>query len=529
MKTEFIGHGLNNKSKTVHYYLRESFLDDNYNSFIGFSAYTKKAGLDLISKELLEAKARYKSLTLYLGIADRGTSKEALEFLIANDIKTFTYCSDSNYIFHPKIFFFDGEFEKRMIIGSSNLTKAGLTINGNIEASVLLDYSKSDSSGLKLQRQYFEYFDEILNKKINQVELLTSELLASFVEKGIVVEEFLTFENENSKNKRSDKKGRTKQEIEELKEKIKQQNKGKKGEKSKFSITSKYLDTWDEMFELFKEFKKNNNGNVTIPRDYPLKALYRWYQLQKIFFADDSIDAEYILKYEHIGKLLDEDFFFDDAHELLQQNIEDEWLSILSDALNDSSEREKIQVNHRYKFNGYRLGTWLVGVSQATKGKKPKQRKIDLRLKIEELGFDFTRTSRKPEHTVERFIEQLLNDKNPIKVEYQKTFNRQMLKRKAKISDELKQEINAAWELQFNEIRSWDNIPRAKDRTEEWKEFRYNKTINPEGKWITGESTMGKLYNWVYHKRNDKRKMDLVIDKFTEAELNELRIEGFPI
>ncbi|HMQ45290.1 MAG TPA: hypothetical protein PKC63_13175, partial [Mariniflexile sp.] len=69
MKTEFIGHGLNNKSKTVHYYLRESFLDDNYNSFIGFSAYTKKAGLDLISKELLEAKARYKSLTLYLGIA----------------------------------------------------------------------------------------------------------------------------------------------------------------------------------------------------------------------------------------------------------------------------------------------------------------------------------------------------------------------------------------------------------------------------------------------------------------------------
>ena len=212
-----------------------------------------------------------------------------------------------------------------------------------------------------------------------------------------------------------------------------------------------------------------------------------------------------------------------------KQNIEDEWLSILSDALNDSSEREKIQVNHRYKFNGYRLGTWLVGVSQATKGKKPKQRKIDLILKIEELGFDFTRTSRKPEHTVERFIEQLLNDKNPIKVEYQKTFNRQMLKRKAKISDELKQEINAAWELQFNEIRSWDNIPRAKDRTEEWKEFRYNKTINPEGKWITGESTMGKLYNWVYHKRNDKRKMDLVIDKFTETELNELRIEGFPI
>lgn len=529
MKVEFIGHGLNNKSRTVHYYLRESFLDDNYNSFIGFSAYTKKAGLDLISKELLAAKERYKSLTLYLGIADRGTSKEALEFLLENKIETYTFRSENTYIFHPKIFFFDGVVEKRMMVGSSNLTKAGLTINGNVEASILIDYSKSDTSGLKLQRQYFEYFEEILNKQNSLVELLTSELLLTFVEKGIVVEEFQTFENENSKNKGNEKKGRTKQEIEELKEKIKQQNKGKKGVKSKISITSKYLDTWEENFELFKDFKKNNNGNVTIPREYSIKSLYRWYQLQKIFFYDDSIDAEYELKYEHIGKLLDEDFYFDDAHELLQQNIEEEWLSILSDALNDEKEKDKIRVDHRYKFNGYRLGTWLVGVSQATKGEIPKKRKIELRKKIEKMGFDFIKTSRKPEHTVERFIEQLLNDKNPIKVEYQKTFNRQMLKRKAKISNKLKEEINAAWELQFNEKRSWENIPRAKDRTEEWKNFRYNKSKNPEGKWITGESTMGKLYNWVYHKRNDKRKMDLVIDKFTEAELNELRVEGFPV
>ena len=160
MKAEFIGHGLNNKSNTVHYYLRKSFLDSNYDSFIGFSAYTKKTGLDLISKELLEAKGKYKNLTFYLGIADRGTSKEALQFLLENDIKTYTFCSGTSYIFHPKIFFFEGEFEKRMIIGSSNLTKSGLTINGNIEASVLLDYSHSDSSGLKLQRQYFDYFDE---------------------------------------------------------------------------------------------------------------------------------------------------------------------------------------------------------------------------------------------------------------------------------------------------------------------------------------------------------------------------------
>ncbi|MGE4288962.1 MAG: phospholipase D family protein [Salinivirgaceae bacterium] len=529
MKAEFIGHGLNNRLNTVHYYLRKSFLDSSYDTFIGFSAYTKKTGLDLISKEILVAKEKYKNLTFYLGIAERGTSKEALQFLLDNEIKTYTFWSGTSFIFHPKIFFFEGEFEKRMIIGSSNLTKSGLTINGNIEASVLLDYSRSDSSGLKLQRQYFEYFDEVINCKSELVKILTPESLEKFINDGVVVEEYLTFENENSKKKKREKVKRIKQKEESLEEKSKQPKKDTQGEKSKLSITLKYLETWEEMFVLFKDYKKNNNGSVTISRDYPDKALYRWYRLQKIFYADDSIDIEYDLKYEHVGKLIDENFFFGDAHELLQQNIEDEWLNILSDALSMSGEADKIQVNHRYKFNGYRLGTWLVGVSQATKGKNPKQRKIELRSKIEELGFDFLKTSRKPEHSATRFLEQLLNDKKPIKVEYQKLFNRQMLPRRNKIPENLKQEISAAWEIQFNELRSWEKITRDKDRTEEWKEFRYDNELNPEGKWITGESTMGKLYNWVYHKRKDKKKMNLVINKFSNEELNELRDEGFPV
>ena len=45
------------------------------------------------------------------------------------------------------------------------------------------------------------YFEEIFNNQNQHVELLTPELLKRFLEEGIVVEEFLTFENENSKNK----------------------------------------------------------------------------------------------------------------------------------------------------------------------------------------------------------------------------------------------------------------------------------------------------------------------------------------
>lgn len=529
MKIELIGHGLNNKLKTTEHYLKRSFKDSKYDSFIGFSAYTKKNGLNLISKELLEAKERFKSIKLYLGIAEEGTSKEALDFLIENEIETWTFCSFSDYIFHPKIYFFGGEFDKRIIIGSSNLTKKGLGQNGNIEASVLIDYTISDTSGLKLQRQYFEYFDEIINGTNLCVKPLTIELLEEFISKGYVIEENRTHENDNSTHQKRNQSGKPRRknifEIEKQ-EKSNLPKSEKESNKAKLEITDRYLETWDLNFDLFVKFK-SETGNVTVPHDHPINALYRWYRLQKIFFADKTIDNEYELKYIHFSKLEMAGFYFGDAHKLLQQNVEDEWLDILKDALD---EKEKIQVNHRYKYKRQQtLGTWLVGVSQATKGDNPNPRKLKLKKKIEALGFDFTKTSRKPEHSASRFLEQLLEDKAPIKVEYQKLFNRQMLPRSAKIPEKLKQEINVVWELQFNEQRSWDKNPRDKDRTEEWKAFRYNIMINPAGKWYYGQSVLGDLYNWVYHKRNDKKKMDLVIDKFSEKEIIELRNEGFPV
>jgi len=531
MKLEFIGHGLNNKSKTVHYYLRKSLIDSKFDSFIGFSAYTKKSGIDLIAKELLEAKRRFKNMVFYLGMAEKGTSKEALDFFLDNGIKTFTFCSKSTFIFHPKIYFFEGEFEKRMIIGSSNLTKSGLAVNGNVEASILINYTKLDSSGLKLQRQYFEYFADIINGENEFVDILTPKLLEQYINDGIVVEEKFTTENTPSWKQRDNKIEKIKRVLQK-EEMLIIENESKKANRkrrnNKIGITDRYLETWEDMFQLYKKFSEQT-GRVAIPKDYSNYALYRWYRLQKIFYADDTIDEEYDLKYEHIDKLEKSGFYFGDSRDLMQQNIEDEWLSILTDAFSDLKEKYKVQVNHRYIFNGHHLGTWLVGVIQATKKKEAKARKLELKRKIEDIGFDFSKTSREPKYTSQRFIDDLLADNSPIKPEYQKRFNSQILPRKDKIKEEIRQEINIAWELQFNEKRTWDRISRDKDRTYEWKQFRYNTDINPAGKWFMGQSVMGKLYNWVYHKRNDKKKLDLVINKFNENEILELIGEGFPV
>ena len=227
---------------------------------------------------------------------------------------------------------------------------------------------------------------------------------------------------------------------------------------------------------------------------------------------------------EHLEKLESIEFHFEDGHLENYRQIELNWLRILKEAIAD---KEDIRANHRYKYKGETLGTFLVGVKQAN-NETPK-RKLELRKEIEELGFDYKENSRKPEHVTQRFIDKLINDENPHKMSYQNHFNSRILPKKDILPAEMKKELEEVWELQFNEPRPWSKGTLDNDRTEEWKSFRYDKANNPEGKWITGESSMGKLYNWVYHKRKSKSKMDLVVDNFNDQEKQELKNEGFPI
>jgi HKD family nuclease len=118
MRIQFIAQGLKDQSKTVGKYLCSSFQDGNYNKFLGFSAFTKLSGLNIIKEDLLAAKKRYIDLKFFLGITEKGTSKEALEFLINENIKTFTFCTSSPMIFHPKIYLFEGQNVTRIIVGS---------------------------------------------------------------------------------------------------------------------------------------------------------------------------------------------------------------------------------------------------------------------------------------------------------------------------------------------------------------------------------------------------------------------------
>jgi len=525
MKIEFLGHGLHdNNINTVGDWLCSTLRDSDYHSFVGFSAFTKMSGINRIKNDLLIAKKSYSSIKFYLGIVERGTSKEALEFLIQNDIETWVYCTDQSIMFHPKIYFFKGKHNSRFILGSSNLTSAGLF--DNIEASSLFEFSNRDATGNKFVRQYESYFKSILEGADKYIQRLNVEVLVGLIESGYIVDESKTRDDFDLTKRNKDlSQKRKKRKFD--KNKIGNQNtllsEQKSGQNSDIpEITQNYLDSWNEMFELFKEHKKEfahkgERFSVTVSRDYKNPSLYRWYRLQKIYYKNKLINPE------HEKLLKQEKFYFGDAHVLWQEYKEEQKLDVLMEAL---IAEEDIRVNHRYAYKGVRLGTWLVGVSQAHK----KGKKLELRQKIVDLGFDISATSRNPIDSANRFVSDLLEAKNPDKANFQNRFNGVIRDRVDEIPEEIQLDIVDAWFLQFNEDRPLGKIrERQRDRTDEWKAFRYNKSINPEKKWLAPLSVMGDVFWWARQKRETKSRMDLIKNNFTEKEKEELRTEGFPI
>ncbi len=149
--------------------------------------------------------------------------------------------------------------------------------------------------------------------------------------------------------------------------------------------------------------------------------------------------------------------------------------------------------------------------------------------KINEI-LDLSSKSRTPVDTATRFINDLLERENPNKAKFQNRFNGSLRERINELPDEIQQDIVDAWYLAFDEERPLGRIrTRQKDRTSEWKSFRYNKSVNPEGIWFLPESIIGNLYHWIRQKKENQSRIELIRRNFNEKEKSELRREGFPI
>jgi len=198
--------------------------------------------------------------------------------------------------------------------------------------------------------------------------------------------------------------------------------------------------------------------------------------------------------------------------------IENEWLTLLEAAI---KEGVQIQVNHRFKYKNKNLGTFLVSAKR--------NNKEDLIKKIESLGLNFKMHSRNPEDYVEKFILQLSTDEKPNKSYYITRFNKYVLPKKRLIKKETVDKLNSTWETRFGDTRKWKKPETDLNKVKKWKKFRYNEKLNPNGKWFEVKTKMGKLYSWVYNRKADSKKMNVILTEFNDKELKELISEGFKV
>lgn len=189
MKITFLGQGLNNISeKAAGKALIKSFQNPAFNKFIGIVAFAHQNGVNLLKAGLRHSNIRKRNIKLYVGVDLILTSKEALQSIIELGVDSYIIHTRSPQItFHPKIYIFDGARLCRIIIGSSNLTQSGLFTN--IEASLSVEFDKTETDGLQLQNEIFKYYRKILLGTDPNVKKLTRALLNKLVALGIVTSE----------------------------------------------------------------------------------------------------------------------------------------------------------------------------------------------------------------------------------------------------------------------------------------------------------------------------------------------------
>ena len=110
-------------------------------------AWVRHSGVSYLSDSFARFLGYGGELSFVVGIDLQNTSKEGLQALLDLETdgacKTHVYHNEAGSVFHPKLYLFRNEEEARLIVGSNNLTAAGLY--SNVEAGLQLDTALTDN------------------------------------------------------------------------------------------------------------------------------------------------------------------------------------------------------------------------------------------------------------------------------------------------------------------------------------------------------------------------------------------------
>lgn len=198
MDTKIIGQGYNlDADSSVAKELIEQFNSKRYDSFTCLVAFASYGGISALTPYIKAEKERGVKIKVILGIDQQGTSKEALEEVLAWGVDSKIYHTQSVNIFHPKIYLFENTDIFTLIVGSNNLTTMGLV--KNIECSLLIKDAKGEHS---VHNDFYVYWKSILDGADINLKPITQELINGlYSEKMIPTESERTEKYDNGRDK----------------------------------------------------------------------------------------------------------------------------------------------------------------------------------------------------------------------------------------------------------------------------------------------------------------------------------------
>lgn len=184
MKVTFLGQGFSPETDgSVGENLEKLFTEKVYHTFTGMSAFASVAGIRGLAS-LISSSEGFNSFNLIVGIDQQGTPKEALEEVYNIGINSYIFYQSEKVIFHPKIYLFEGSDKTSLIVGSSNLTAAGLF--KNVESSLLIEFENNDEEGKELLLSIKQYYNTLFDFSDPNLFEITPEIIEQFVNRGDV-------------------------------------------------------------------------------------------------------------------------------------------------------------------------------------------------------------------------------------------------------------------------------------------------------------------------------------------------------
>lgn len=187
MQVRFLGQGLIDSTESAGSILIESFQDNEFQSFSCFVAFVGVSGLRQLESHIENSKENITNWNIFVGVDQKGTSKEALEQLLQLDIGSKIYYTRTHITYHPKLYLFEGATKTRLIIGSSNFTERGLF--NNVEANIIIDFNSGDTNGALLIREIKDYYNNFLTGENSNLQNLSTELIQELYNARIIPDE----------------------------------------------------------------------------------------------------------------------------------------------------------------------------------------------------------------------------------------------------------------------------------------------------------------------------------------------------